>query len=1293
MASRIYYWIHHTGRYEANSGVQRVVRSLAAALARSGRDLVPVRWCPQRETIVRAERAWLDGLARFGGPRLPDTAEPGEPIHLGAEDRDHLEGGWLLVPEVPHVGSDTAPVLPVVLDYARYYGLRIAAVFYDLLPLTSAGYESLRAAHTTYAHCLAGADVVFPISEFVGRVITEWWAEHDYIAPRLPRIHPILLPAELVGQPRVRQVEAMPERPIRFLSIGTVEPRKNQVALLRAFSDLVQRRRDLDLRIDLVGSVHAAVAEEVAAACASNSRITIHGACSEDVLLGLLRQCHATVFVSLEEGYGLPIAESLWLGKPVVCSGFGSMYEIAASGGCLLVNSRDTSAIESALEQIADKPELRLRLATEAVTRPLEVWSDYVGELLAVLDSCRPSQDLLRLEGSRADPGTGRVDSPRPAARRLSWRREIDALVPRNGAGVMRAASAIGCLPGTWALLSFASTADAGEAVTIVDHARALGLRVAVEFETSLLSRARVPEVVAAADLSLFESDATRADVLAQALRELPRTTTVRHRLRVGVGDAAPAVVASERPRLVETRRNPLTERVYYWVGLTASQPFNTGIQRVVRQLGAALERLGVEVVPVKWDAAAGRMTGLSTEEAAHLSRWRGPVRGSTDDLPEDLTGEWLFVPEITVPMVPPGSNPARIAHAFGMRAATIFYDLIPFKMRDDFPREFVTILIEYWNSLSEFDLVLPISWTTSADFVRYLSTKRLRRPRIVPCPLAGEIPGVARARRERPVPRDPREPLALLAVGTLEPRKNYVRLFRALGRARDLSARPIELSIAGRRGVFPDLDAELDALATTLGGVHFLGNISDEELMRWMGDVDLSVYASWEEGFGLPVLESLWHGLPCLCHDGSSLAEVAPGGGTVMVDMLDEEAIAQAIARFANDPASVDALTAEAERREIRTWDEYARDVCGALATVSAPIGWPLPAIAKRRPLLSCSITTYNRARWLAVGLPRLLELTRPWRDVVEVVVCDNASTDDTPDVVNRFRSEGNFRSRRNRANVGMLGNLGVTARESSGAFVWLLGDDDLLIDGAIENVLEGIVRHPDVEMVYMNYSYTNFDSPEQLVNANAVIEAARPIAAGGPNRRVDALREVAALNENLFTAIYACAFRRDHALRAYQQDTRGDPFSSLATCVPSSTYALAALQERPAWWIGDPAIVVNMNVSWLRWALLWHLERMPDLFDMAERAGIDPIRIDRYRYSHCTNAGEWADAAYFKAEDAIRTGLSMARLIERCKHLAEFRSSQVPILKDVYRRAWAAGRVVDDEVPPDLLFRQYGL
>jgi hypothetical protein len=102
-------------------------------------------------------------------------------------------------------------------------------------------------------------------------------------------------------------------------------------------------------------------------------------------------------------------------------------------------------------------------------------------------------------------------------------------------------------------------------------------------------------------------------------------------------------------------------------------------------------------------------------------------------------------------------------------------------------------------------------------------------------------------------------------------------------------------------------------------------------------------------------------------------------------------------------------------------------------------------------------------------------------------------------------------------------------------------------------------------------------------------------------------------------------------------------------------------------------------MNVSWLRWALLWHLERMPDLFDAAELAGIDPVRVDRHRLKHCWNAEEWARTALMQAEDAIREGFSVARLIERCKHIEAF-AAQIPKIRDVYAEAWTAGRVVAD-------------
>ncbi len=1201
---------------------------------------------------------------------------------MSSADAPLIDGSWLLLPEVPHVGGGEAPPLPIVLDYARFHGLRTAAVFYDLVPLRQPGYEQVAAAHESYVRSLVAADLVLAISGHAATDLRAWWAEQGYEAGRLPQVAAVPLASEIVGLPRVVEGEE-PDQPIRFTALGTVEPRKNQVEVMRAFERLRARRPELDLRLDVVGGIHEAVADAVEEIAGRDERIHLHDYVPDEQARALVSASHATVFMSLYEGFGLPIAESLWQGIPCLCSDHGAMAEIAQGGGCLTISATDTTAIEMAIERLADDADLRRRLMNAARRRPLRSWGEYADDVARAIEEAPLLRELVVVEGSHG-LGADRQALRAGVVRRLHWRAESRALLPgardapelpRPGAGQLHDVSAV---------LPAASTGGPDELLQIVAAARGLGLRIALEAEPETS-----PEVATSVDLLLFATANERDAVLGEALRELPRTVGVRQRFEVGRGEAIAAAIRKRSDRLSAAGPARRPTRLYFWVDLTVRQPFNTGVQRVTRRLATALQTLGVEVVPVRWDATVGRLAPLSAEDAEHLARWNGPA-ARPQPLPEDLSGEWLLVPEITVPVVPWGSNVARLGHALGMRVAAVFYDLIPAKMPENYPAAALEALRDYWRVFSELDLALPISWSVTADLLRWLSDERLRVPRIVPCVLAGDS---GEARRATVVfTRSSDQPLNLLAVGTWEPRKNYPRLLRALRKAQDRAGRPIELTIVGRRAGFDDLDQEIERLAAA-AGVVLHGHVADDELHQLHEDASATVFASWEEGFGLPVLESLWQGRPCLCHRGSAMAELIAGGGVLAIDMLDEGAIEDALVSFADDPDLLERLGREAIARPIRTWDEYAEDVLSALAGAGSPPGWSLPAVVRRRPLLTCAITTFNRAPWLRHSLPRLLEATRPWRDIVEVVVCDNASTDETPDLVGRFRRETNFSFCRNQVNVGMLGNLGATARASNGAFVWLLGDDDLLIEGALENVLEGLARHPDVEMAYMNYSYTQFDDPAELEDVNRLIASATPIAEGGPNRYAAELRDVAGLNENLFTAIYTCAFRRDHALRAYQLDTRGPPFTSLATCVPSSVYALAALQNRPAWWVGEPAVVVNMNVSWLRWELLWRLERMPDLFEDAERRGVDPEQLDSYRLHHLAKAGQWVREAYFEAEDEIRANFSLARLLERSKHLPEFREQQLDSVRSAYTEAWEAGRVAVDPVPPTELFERYGL
>jgi glycosyltransferase involved in cell wall biosynthesis len=120
-----------------------------------------------------------------------------------------------------------------------------------------------------------------------------------------------------------------------------------------------------------------------------------------------------------------------------------------------------------------------------------------------------------------------------------------------------------------------------------------------------------------------------------------------------------------------------------------------------------------------------------------------------------------------------------------------------------------------------------------------------------------------------------------VLAVGTLEPRKNLARIARAVDG---------ELRVVGRRGwqgVEPPAN------------VTWLPDVSDEELAALYRGARCLVYASLYEGFGIPVAEALACGCPIVTSAGSPMAELA-GGDAVLVDPTDVEAIRDGIERAA---------------------------------------------------------------------------------------------------------------------------------------------------------------------------------------------------------------------------------------------------------------------------------------------------------------------------------------------------------------------------------------------------------
>lgn len=166
-----------------------------------------------------------------------------------------------------------------------------------------------------------------------------------------------------------------------------------------------------------------------------------------------------------------------------------------------------------------------------------------------------------------------------------------------------------------------------------------------------------------------------------------------------------------------------------------------------------------------------------------------------------------------------------------------------------------------------------------------------------------------------------------VLFCGTREPRKNLPRVLEAFRR---LDRPGLELVLAGPGGWKEDLT---DGMASLEGRVRSVGFVPPEELDALYDGASVVVYPSLAEGFGLPVLEAMAHGVPVVTSAGTATEEVA-GNAALLVDPLDVDAIAGAIQRALDDPELAASLGAAAKERAASfTWQRSAELVAAVYA------------------------------------------------------------------------------------------------------------------------------------------------------------------------------------------------------------------------------------------------------------------------------------------------------------------------------------------------------------------------
>jgi glycosyltransferase involved in cell wall biosynthesis len=373
------------------TGIPRTTRELHRLAGTRLRDILPIRWQPFRSTYTRLSRRAVAVLENRVAPRHPprDTTWP---IMLAAL-RD--VGSWpAAVPLQRALGAaDTLVLTSLFPDNRLAYLEKLAhrpgrriAFFHDAIPLHDPNVPAWERGHHLRAlRLLATFDLVVAVSEASRDDLLALAAENGLTPPRV-----VALPWPVSFDAPRTAFAPPPAHPMNLLYVSRLKEVKNHLTLLAACETLWQEGRAFSLT--LIGCEDearesAAIAREIARLRRQGRAITWHAQVSEAALHAAYRAAAFTVFPSRHEGFGLPILESFWHGRGVVCGSDGAIGEVSRGPGALNVDITHAPTLAAALRPLLDDPVACERLGREAYARPLRSWDDYWRELEPLLTS------------------------------------------------------------------------------------------------------------------------------------------------------------------------------------------------------------------------------------------------------------------------------------------------------------------------------------------------------------------------------------------------------------------------------------------------------------------------------------------------------------------------------------------------------------------------------------------------------------------------------------------------------------------------------------------------------------------------------------------------------------------------------------------------------------------------------------------------------------------------------------------------------------------------------------------
>ncbi len=375
--------LHHTADTTLATGIQRVSRMAAQRWARD-HEVVVVRW-----------------TARWTGLIELDPTERERALH-GTPAATRTDAGRTVL--VPWKCTYLLPELLTEPERARrlegvvaFSGSSTAMIGFDCVPITSAETtgEGMGGGFASMLSAAALMDRVAAISDAARDEYAGWRAMLAGAGLAGPDVRAVALAVEADvasagALAAARDQLAVAGLPM-VLVVGSHEPRKNHLAVLHAMELLW--REGLAFSVLFVGG-NAWRSERFAARLAElqgvGRPVESRSGLPDDLLWGAYALAHVVLFPSLNEGFGLPVAEALASGTPVVTSGYGSMAETARAGGALFVDPRDDDDIAAAVRRLLTDDTLHAELSEQARARPTRTWDQYAEETWQYLTAGTP---------------------------------------------------------------------------------------------------------------------------------------------------------------------------------------------------------------------------------------------------------------------------------------------------------------------------------------------------------------------------------------------------------------------------------------------------------------------------------------------------------------------------------------------------------------------------------------------------------------------------------------------------------------------------------------------------------------------------------------------------------------------------------------------------------------------------------------------------------------------------------------------------------------------------------------